>query len=91
MSPARPRKKAPAPVAAPFTDYRDEPIAVGDRVRIAPTRTRRGVPAYLGGEVGVIASLGRSKVTVVLDRYPDRPWVVPPDVLGKVRLGGSPA
>jgi len=70
-----------------FVDYRGDPIAVDDRVRIAPTRTRRGVPAYLGGEEGRIASLGRSKVTVVLDRYPDRPWVVPPDVL--VRVAGS--
>jgi hypothetical protein len=80
-----------------FVDYRGDPIAVDDRVRIAPTRTRRGVPAYLGGEVGRVASLGRSKVTVVLDRYPDRPWVVPPDVLARVHpdrgagLGGSPA
>ena len=72
-------------MSASFTDYRGDPIAAGDRVRIVPTRTRRGVPAYLGGEVGVIASLGRSKVTVVLDRYPDQPWVVPPDVLVAVR------
>ena len=73
---------------ADFVDYRGALIGVDDRVRIAPTRTRRGVPAYLGGEEGRIASLGRSKVTVVLDRYPDRPWVVPPDVLAKV--AGSP-